>query len=324
MADIIAQHNVGGGNLKKIYGTIRLCQTFQLTGDTAKSALYIRHRDADKVGALGDITIAIYEVDGADKPTGIALGTVTIASTNWSEILGTQNPMEDADVEFDDCILQPVTTYALVISATNGDSSNYIRWYSNTGDYSDGEAFVSADNGDSWAPITGEDFGFLVFGDSLVPGAPTIVSPTPTGVTNITLDETPLEWAAGDPAGDTYEIYFRESGDDWELVGEAQAGVEWTIDFGTLNYGTTYEWRIDATNVYGTTTGDTWSFDTLVFSWVLVSYRLLPGGGGAGYGPYDSPPGTQGTDWEWTGESNMLTVKRLVAVANSKVWYESI
>lgn len=324
MADVIAQHNIGGGNLKKIYGTIRLCQTFRLTDATAKKALYIRHRDADKVGALGDITIAIYGVDGVGKPTGIALGTVTIASTNWSEILGTQNPMEDADVEFDDCILQPTTTYALVISATNGDSSNYIRWYSNTGGYSDGEAFVSADDGDSWAPITGEDFGFLVFGDSLLPGALTIVSPTPTGVTDITLDETPLEWAAGDPVADTYEVYFRESGDDWKLVGSAQAGVEWTIDFGILAYETTYEWRIDATNIYGTTTGDTWSFDTIEFDRIRVSYRLLPGGAGAGHGPYDDPPGVEGTDWAWTGENAMLTIKRLVAAANSKIWYESI
>lgn len=326
MADVIAQHNVGGGNLKKIYGTIRLCQTFQLAGAVAKKALYIRHRDADRVGALGDITIAIYGVDGAGKPTGIAFGTVTIASTNWSEILGTQNPMEDAGVEFDGCILQPVTTYALVISATNGDSSNYIRWYSND-DYSDGEAFVSADDGGSWAPIAGEDFGFLIFGDPLLPGAPTIVSPTPTGVTDITLDETPLKWAAGDPAGDTYEIYFRKKDDDWPLIpnGVAQAGITWTIEFGTLAYGTTYEWRIDATNVYGTTEGATWSFTTISLNRILISYHLLPAPGrGVGYGPYDDPPGVEGVDWAWTGENAMLAVRRLVVAINNKIWYEVI
>ena len=323
MADVIAQHNVGGGNLKKIYGTIQLCQTFQLVGVAAKKALYIRHRDADRVGALGDITIAIYGVDGVGKPIGIALGTVTIASTNWSEILGTQNPMEDADVEFDGCVLQPATTYALVISATNGDSSNYIRWYSNDG-YSDGEAFVSADNGNSWAPITGEDFGFLIFGDSLLPGAPTNPSPTDTD-TDITLDETPLSWdASTNETADTYEVYFRESGDDWELVGVAQVGVEWTIDFGILAYETTYEWRIDATNIYGTTTGDTWTFDTIDFDQIRVSYRLLPGGAGAGHGPYDDPPGVEGTDWAWTGENTMLTVRRLVVAIDNKIWVEDL
>jgi len=158
--------------------------------------------------------------------------------------------------------------------------------------------------------------------DTGKPGQPTIVSPTPTGVTDITLDETPLEWATGDPAGDTYEIYFRESGDDWELVGVAQTGVTWAIVFGTLAYETTYEWRIDATNEYGTTEGATWSFDTIDYDRIRVSYRLISGGSGAG--PYDDPPGTEGTDWAWTGENNMLTIKRLVAAANDKIWYESI
>lgn len=178
MADIIAQHNIGGGNLKKVYGSIQECQTFQLTGDTAQSALYIRHRTAGRVGTLGNITIAIYDVDGAGKPTGPSLGTVTIASTNWSAIPGTQNPMEDASVEFSDCTLQPSTPYALVISATDGNSSNYIYWYSNTGGYSDGEAFVSVNGGSNWTPITGEDFGFQIFGESIAPGK--AQNPTPT------------------------------------------------------------------------------------------------------------------------------------------------
>ena len=180
MADVIAQHNVGGGNLKKVYGSIQECQTFKLTSNitTAQKALYIRHRDASKQGTLGNITIAIYDVDGAGKPTGPSLGTVTIASTNWSGISGIQNPMEDASVEFSDCTLQPSTPYALVISATDGDLNNYIAWYSNTGGYSDGEAFVSADGGSNWAPITGEDFGFQIFGDPAAPGK--AQNPTPT------------------------------------------------------------------------------------------------------------------------------------------------
>jgi len=153
------------------------------------------------------------------------------------------------------------------------------------------------------------------------PGAPTNPSPTDAD-TNITLDETPLSWDASDPAADTYEVYFRESGDDWELVGVAQAGVEWTIEFGTLAYGTTYEWRIDATNEYGTTTGDTWSFDTITLHRILISYVLITGGSGAG--PYDDPPGTEGTDWAWTGENTMLTVRRLIVAVDNKIWIESL
>lgn len=169
------------------------------------------------------------------------------------------------------------------------------------------------------------DFNFRLIGAFALPGKPTTPSPT-DAASSITLDETPLSWVDGGNT-DTYEVYFREQGDSWVQVGVAQAGVEWTIDFGTLAYGTTYEWRIDATNVYGTTTGDTWTFDTIDYDQIRVSYRLISGGNG--YGPYDfdvdgNPQGTQGTDWEYTGENNMLTVKRLIAVANSKVWYESI
>jgi len=153
------------------------------------------------------------------------------------------------------------------------------------------------------------------------PRKPTNPSPA-NEATDITLDETPLSWDASDPAADTYEVYFREQGNDWELVGEAQAGIEWAIDFGTLAYDTTYEWRIDATNEYGTTTGDTWSFTTIDFDQIRISYRLISGGSGAG--PYDDPPGTEGTDWAWTGESNIITVKKLVAAANNKIWYEAI
>ena len=158
--------------------------------------------------------------------------------------------------------------------------------------------------------------------DAALPGKPTNPSPTDTG-TDITLDETPLSWdASADETADTYEVYFRESGGDWVLVGVAQAGLEWTIVFGTLDYETTYEWRIDATNENGTTTGNTWSFGSISYDQLRISYRLISGGNRSG--PYDSPPGTQGTDWEYTGLNNMITVHRLVVAANSKIWYESI
>lgn len=76
--------------------------------------------------------------------------------------------------------------------------------------------------------------------------------------------------------------------------------------------GVTYEWRVDATNLAGTIAGDTWTFGSITF------YPPLPGtsgvGGGGGTGEESSP----------TGESNMLTLKRLVAVAANKLWYEDI
>jgi len=152
------------------------------------------------------------------------------------------------------------------------------------------------------------------------PVAATTPSPA-NAAADITLDATPLGWVDGGNS-DTYEVYFRESGDAWTLVGVSQEGITWAIPFETITYGTTYEWRVDATNVYGTTTGDTWSFDSITFDRICISYVLITGGSGAG--PYDTPPGVEGTDWRWTGENNMLTVRKLVAAANNKIWYESI
>lgn len=85
---------------------------------------------------------------------------------------------------------------------------------------------------------------------------------------------------------------------------------------------TTFEWRVDATNAVGTTTGDTWEFTTQALKIPKVSYALISGGSGAG--PYDYPPGEEGTDWNWTGGNTMLVVRRLVAAANNKIWVEDI
>lgn len=157
--------------------------------------------------------------------------------------------------------------------------------------------------------------------ESALPGKPTNPSPA-NEATDITLDETPLSWDASDPAADTYNVYFRVQGEDWVEVSSAQEAIEWAIILGILGYGTIYEWRIDATNENGTTEGDVWTFSSIDYTPPRVSYRLISGGSGSG--PYDDPPGVEGIDWEWTGENNMATMRKLVVVANSKVWFEDI
>lgn len=140
-------------------------------------------------------------------------------------------------------------------------------------------------------------------------------TPSPTdAVSDITLDETPLSWVDGGNA-DTYNVYFGESGSE-ELVAELQADLEWTIDFGTLAYNTTYGWRIDSVNDFGTTTGDTWTFDTIVFAPPVPGAAGGGGGGGGG--------GGEGEESSPTGENNMLTLRRLIAAAKNTLWYEDI
>ncbi|MCK5615810.1 hypothetical protein KAR91_78830 [Candidatus Pacearchaeota archaeon] len=298
------------------YGTIWSFQTWTTTSayTITDVALY-----GFKYDSCGDVKVSIREVDvGTGKPTGGDKCSVTVAEGVISDF-----PTRAwYTFTFDDSYaLDDAKQYAIVIRATGGSAANYYApfGYGSSG-YAGGGSGTG--NGTAWGAVsTTDDMDFRTYGGTPLPGKPTNPSPT-DAVSDITLDETPLSWDASDPVADTYEVYFRESGGSWELVGVAQAGLEWTIDFGTLNYGTTYEWRIDATNVYGTTTGDTWSFDSLVFSFLRISYVLIPGGSGAG--PYDDPPGTEGTDWAWTGENTTLTVKRLVVAIDNKIWVEDL
>lgn len=85
---------------------------------------------------------------------------------------------------------------------------------------------------------------------------------------------------------------------------------------------TTFIWRVDVTNNFGTAIGDEWEFTTPAFKFVKTSYALIAGGSGSG--PYDYPPGEEGTDWNWTGENNIVTIRRLIVAAKNTIWIEDI
>ena len=122
----------------------------------------------------------------------------------------------------------------------------------------------------------------------------TTPSPGDSG-TSITLDESQLTWSEESQGeADTYDVYFGESGSE-VIVSSEQDGLTWDIPFPTLGYGVTYGWRIDTTNEFGTTTGDTWTFTTISFA----------------------PPVS-------SGANTMQVIKRLVAAAANKFWYEDI
>ncbi len=69
-----------------------------------------------------------------------------------------------------------------------------------------------------------------------------------------------LSWTAGADAA-SHDVYFGT--DSTPDASEFQGyQIETTFDPGTLNYATTYYWRIDEVNTAGTTTGAVWSFTT--------------------------------------------------------------
>ncbi len=314
MAWVLFEENSSFG-ASKYYSTAptatisKLAQTFtpQVNHYIAEVSLRLY-----RVGTPGIINWYIYATDISGFPTGPILASGS----------GNANGITDSDVgawtvlELSGVNLTSGTLYAIVLTAPNAPSGSSIKWRHSTGtnDYANGTE-LRYNTSTGWEPHpTYDDFLFKCYGIGQ-PGKATNPSPSDTA-SDITLDET-FSWdASADYVADTYEIYFREQGDDWELVGVAQAGVAYDLSFGSLDYNTTYEWRIDATNSFGTVTGDTWSFDTIVFKPVLAGASGGAGGGGGG--------GGSGEESSPNGENNMITLRRLVAAAANKIWYEDI
>ena len=102
------------------------------------------------------------------------------------------------------------------------------------------------------------DVGNPVGGGQDPPGAASSPSPG-NGATSVSTSAN-LSWNAGSGA-DSHDVYFGT--DATPDAGEFQGNQSGTsFDPGTLAEGTTYYWRIDEVNAYGTTTGPVWSFTT--------------------------------------------------------------
>jgi hypothetical protein len=155
---------------------------------------------------------------------------------------------------------------------------------------------------------------------------------------NVTLDQATLGWVDGGGA-DTFNVYYGTESGSLSLVSSAQVGASFTVT-GITNgspyaYLSTRYWRIDSTNDAGTTTGDEWSFTTIRFDAPGVTYfypttgqyyRLLIQSDGT----YGDPPGVgvENTDYVFLAagyEANFIkTTRKLVSVANSKIWFEDV
>lgn len=294
-------YNAGDDDHVKQYGSEEAAQTFTTDGSyyfrKIKLLLY-------RIGTPGTVSIGLYTTDADGHPDSF------LASVGFSgdTVLGTDPAGTWVEKTFSQSsftLLAAYTKYAIRISG--GDNiSNCVAWRVDTTNatYTKGAREHSTDNASTWT----------TYADA--PTKPANPSPS-DAASDITLDESSLSWDASTPvAADTYEIYFREQGNAWDLVGVAQAGVSYTLDFGTLDYEITYEWRIDATNTAGTTIGTVWSFGSIVFDPPLAGASGGGGGGGGG--------GGSGEESSPNGENNMITLRRLVAAANSKIWYEDV
>jgi hypothetical protein len=137
------------------------------------------------------------------------------------------------------------------------------------------------------------------------------VTPTPTDTgsgQSLNLDLGWLDGAA--EIADNYSVYFGLPG-NLNLVSDSQSGLSWTVSKALIDYFGSYSWRIDSTNDFGTTTGTTWTFTTLLFDPPLPTGITLDSGTG-------NPTGSA------TGFNNMVTIRKVVALAENTFWYEEI
>ena len=102
------------------------------------------------------VTVSLYAAGTDDKPTGSALTSTTFAASSlttaaaWYEYQFSTGYAVTAG-----------TKYALVLSATGGDTSNIAYWRVNTaGTYSGGMKASSTDNGVNWTTNSAQDFMF--------------------------------------------------------------------------------------------------------------------------------------------------------------------
>ena len=154
-------------------------------------------------------------------------------------------------------------------------------------------------------------------------------------MTDMTLDWQVFSWDEVTNA-DTYDVYMGtelgptpasnmelilDADPDFSMAQAYMATVTTLVypNTGQAAYDYDYYWRVDTKNIFGTTTGDDWEFTTIDFDRIDISYVPI-----SGSGPYDTPPGVEGTDWRYTGENNLVTIRKLVAAANNKFWYEEL
>lgn len=110
--------------------------------------------------AAGNVNLAVYAVDGSNKPTGSALYTVSLDSAS----IGTSGEA-DYDFIFTSANLTQSATYALVVSYPGGSDSpggypNYIGLKANQTTRVNG--WISTDSGSTWA--NSPDAYFKIYG----------------------------------------------------------------------------------------------------------------------------------------------------------------
>jgi len=263
------------------------------TGTMGCSLFYNPYGSADVY--LG--TVADIEVDLTDTPEEI---TFTLSSQIGQEI-------NHANDRFYLRAYYQTGNHAQRLEWMGYNAAAIIKWYQVNGtliqDLNPTLELSAAIAGTSAIAIT-----------SGLPGAPT--SPSPTDAATGTNLSTGFSWTAGANT-DTFTISLNVDGAGYEELSSLFEDASYSLTTDPLSYGVSAAWKVKATNMYGSTESDEWSFTCLSLDYPYPSWIAIDGGDG----PVDG--GTEGTDFLYTGKNNMITTKALVAVANNRLWYSS-
>ncbi len=167
--------NTGGtGYGANITGATWAYQTFTTNStDVSRSVKSIKLsllRVSTATG-VGTVTVSVRHTSNCTTPlcggnyclpTGADIATTTLDGDSFS----TSYTWQEFAFTTEEC-LEANTTYAIVVSAINGDSNNYIRWYwTAAGGYGGGNAGGSTDSGVTWSGSCSSDYLFEVWGNS--------------------------------------------------------------------------------------------------------------------------------------------------------------
>jgi len=134
----------------------------QFTVLTVAHSLDFANLYVKRTGSPGDAVLSIRHADGADKPTGTDLDSVTLDADGFSAAL------DWVRFDFpDDITLEAGESYALVLRCPQGGVADYLEWREAAGSVlADAVASYSIDSGISWTVEgAGADFLFEVWGE---------------------------------------------------------------------------------------------------------------------------------------------------------------
>jgi hypothetical protein len=214
------------------------------------------------------------------------------------------------------------TEYAIVIRPVqmSGSPNNYdLRWHTASGTGYAGAPYYSigADTSSWTVEADGKDQTFHITSEAEPePSTPELLTPT-DGAINQSINSDHFKQFTYDDedslAYSEYTVYFSIDGGSTFIPQNDRSRYSilsymYTLDI-TLEYNTTYYWFVRKVVDDEDWDSDTWSFTTMEFSPPLPTGITLDANG--------NPIGTA------LGLNNMITIRRLVAVADNKVYYET-